>query len=125
MLTCTSCGSTDATCCGERHMVDPDDIVDVLRDFPAIDPYNTIIRVDQTERGYCLIPDETRENAVKEIERLRAALKPFAEVADDFDADGRELKDSDGIYANTAGDFRRAREALGVGNEQAGTGETK
>lgn len=48
------------------------------------------------------------------IGKLEAALRPFAEVADDFDADGRELKDSDGIYANTAGDFRRARVALGV-----------
>lgn len=46
------------------------------------------------------------------VERLTAALKPFADVADDFDADGREMADEVGIYANTAGDFRRAREAL-------------
>lgn len=52
------------------------------------------------------------EKAEAENERLREALQPFAEVADDFDADGRELRDEDGIYANTAGDFRRARSVL-------------
>ncbi len=46
------------------------------------------------------------------IEKMRAALIPFAEVADDFDADGRDMADDVGIYANTAGDFRRARAAL-------------
>jgi hypothetical protein len=52
------------------------------------------------------------EAAEAENAALKAALEPFAEVADGFDADGRVLADSDGIYANTAGDFRRARAAL-------------
>lgn len=53
------------------------------------------------------------ERLTRERDEAREALKPFAEVADDFDADGRDLADSDGIYANKAGDFRRARAVLG------------
>lgn len=40
------------------------------------------------------------------------ALEPFAAIAEGFDDDGRMLDDEDGVYANTAGDFRRARTAL-------------
>jgi hypothetical protein len=54
----------------------------------------------------------------EEVARLRElintkdrALDPFAQVADDFDADGRDLADDCGIYANLAGDFREARKA--------------
>lgn len=36
-------------------------------------------------------------------------VKPFADVAADFDADGRVMEDTCPIYANTAGDFRAAR----------------
>jgi hypothetical protein len=43
------------------------------------------------------------------LRKAEEAMRPFADVADDFDADGRELEDSDGVYANVAGDFRRAR----------------
>ena len=58
------------------------------------------------------------DELIAEVERLRSlinmkdqALEPFAQVADDFDADGRDLPDDCGIYANLAGDFRRARQA--------------
>jgi len=56
--------------------------------------------------------DPTTNALLARIKELEEALKPFAEMADSFDYEGRELKDSDGIYAFTAGDFRRAREAL-------------
>lgn len=46
-----------------------------------------------------------------QLAAARSALAPFAEIADSFDYEGRVLRDEDGIYANTAGDFRRARDA--------------
>lgn len=72
---------------------------------------------DENKRLRGALTEAQDENA-----RLREALEPFAAVADDFDADGRELADTDGIYANTAGDFRRARAALSA-DMPAGGGE--
>lgn len=54
----------------------------------------------------------TRSNpSLAQLAAARSALAPFAEIADSFDFEGRVLRDEDGIYANTAGDFRRARDA--------------
>lgn len=53
-----------------------------------------------------------RDRAENLLAEAVKVLEPFAEVAEDFDLDGRDLKDSDGIYANKAGDFRAARNLL-------------
>lgn len=57
---------------------------------------------------------EARVKALEQaVARKDAALRPFADFADDMDADGRDLRDGEGIYAFKAGDFRKAREACG------------
>lgn len=58
-----------------------EDIVQILWEFPAIDPRTAIIAVDPG--AYCIIPDETRATAAREIERLRAALEIIAEGSAD------------------------------------------
>lgn len=58
--------------------------------------------------------------AAAEIEKLREAIKPFAELADSYSdtfADNtqistRESDDGDSTYAFTLGDLRRADQAL-------------
>jgi hypothetical protein len=50
------------------------------------------------------------EKAEAEIERLRAALQPFANYAECFN---RDFEDNDPAYGRiTVGDFRRARKLL-------------
>jgi hypothetical protein len=84
---------------------------------------DNITQIWQTKMGDAPLLILTRGmklGAINAVETsMIAALEPFAAVADEFDADGRELKDSDGIYANTAGDFRRAREALALARSKA------
>jgi hypothetical protein len=45
------------------------DIVETLRDFPAVDPYTVKVALDPG--AYCFVPDAVREEAAAEIERLR------------------------------------------------------
>lgn len=51
----------------------------------------------------------------EQVKAKDEALEPFAAIADDFDADGRDMPDDCPIYANKAGDFRAARAALSEG----------
>jgi len=59
--------------------------------------------------------DQAAQDRISDLElalaRSLEALQPFAEFADDMDADGRDLRDEEGIYAFVAGDFRKARAA--------------
>jgi Lar family restriction alleviation protein len=76
-------------------------------------------------RNHLLVPvslrplhDEVADALSAQAAALEAkdkALEPFAEVADSFDADGRDLPDDCPIYANKAGDFRAARRARTIG----------
>lgn len=70
-------------------MTDTRDIVDVLRDFPAVDIRTAILALDPGY--YCVVPDETREDAAKEIERLRAILRKCMPGSEGVDLGGGEM----------------------------------
>lgn len=55
------------------------DIVETLRDFPAVDPYTVVIALDPG--AYCFVPDAVRNEAADEIERLRIALAQINRLA--------------------------------------------
>ncbi len=59
-----------------------DDVLDLLRNFPAIDPYKTVIAVDPIPEGYCLVPHSVRNEAADEIERLRALADEMRHAID-------------------------------------------
>jgi hypothetical protein len=50
-------------------------LVQELRDYPAIDPRETIIAVDPLENGYCIVPRTTVLQAAARIEELEGAAK--------------------------------------------------
>lgn len=82
------------------------------------DAWNKYWYSNEFEATRVISMDLAIREADEEIERLRVALKPFAEQAESFDSDGKEFVPdgfSPAFADHTIGDLRRARAALNGG----------
>jgi hypothetical protein len=73
-------------------MSDQRDIETELRDYPAIDPRNTIIALNQLPEGYCIIPASSVLKAADEIADLTKANQILQALIGNRDKDVDSLR---------------------------------